>query len=74
MDQDKDFLSTQMSISNQSEKGDKRSLLLLLQFKLFWASVCGLIFLSMVIMSQKMCMFFSVAFLGKERSRSIAYA
>lgn len=73
MDQDKDFLSTQMSTNNEAEKEDKWSFLLLLQFGLFWASVCSLIFLSMVInyVREDACGFFSVVFL---RSRYIAYA
>lgn len=68
MDQDKDFLSIQMSINNESEKGDKWSLLLLLQFKLFWASVCSLIFLSMVInyVREDVHVFFQQCFWGEK--------
>lgn len=44
MDQDKEFLSTQMSTNNDIEKEDKL-LFSLLQFGLFWASWCNFIFL-----------------------------
>lgn len=50
MDQDKEFLSTQMSTNNEIEKEDKW-LFLLLQFGFFWASWCSFIFPPVVLIN-----------------------
>lgn len=75
MDQDKEFLSTQVSTNNEVEKEDKL-LFLLLQFRLFWASWGSFIFLPVVLINvREDCMvYISVVLLWREGSRCIAYA